>query len=143
MNDEGPGSGGPPEPPEPVFEEPALEEPVEARPNAQEAVSEDPPETPLPAEEPVAAAPEEPAPERAPERAPANPPAVPEPQPNDELRITASQAIKPTRVPAIPGAASAEEEPERRAQVISFANQKGGVAKTTTTLNLATSRYAR
>ena len=143
MNDEGSGSGGgPPEPPEPVFEEPALEEPVEARPNAQEAVPEDPPETPLPAEEPVAAAPEEPIPEepppeRAPERAPANPPAVPEPQPDDELRITASQAIKPTRAPAIPGAASAEEEPERRAQVISFANQKGGVAKTTTTLNLA------
>jgi chromosome partitioning protein len=138
VNDEGPGSGGgPPEPPEPVFEEPALEEPVEARPNAQEAVSEDPPEAPLPAEEPVAAAPEESAPERAPERAPANPPAVPEPQADDELRITASQAIKPTRAPAIPGAASAEEEPDRRAQVISFANQKGGVAKTTTTLNLA------
>jgi len=143
VNDEGPGSGGgPPEPPEPVFEEPALEEPVEARPNAQEAVSEDAPETPLPAEEPVAAAPDEPAskepaPERAPERAPANPPAVPEPQPDDELRITASQAIKPTRAPGIPGAVSAEEEPERRAQVISFANQKGGVAKTTTTLNLA------
>ena len=39
VNDEGPGSGGgPPEPPEPVVEEPALEEPVEARPNAQEAV---------------------------------------------------------------------------------------------------------